>query len=207
MATAMITGRTRRVHQFGQDGVGRRPLLARINFHGADEQVHLRPSDPTTATFVRAGEVDPRHGRAADRLRTGCGPAAGQALSTPAAKCHGSRRSHRSRNTTLRIVPRTVPDRRPSTAPRHTPPWPGTPRPVGSPSTSNTRRCPRSGPPGRRRTLSRTATSFWSRDPPWDARRRYWILITGFGSTRRRRWSVMGIPQAPALRLEGRCRR
>jgi len=76
MATAMITGRTRRVHQFGQDGVGRRPLLARINFHGADELVHLRHSDPTTATFVRAGEVDPRHGPAADRLRTGCGPAA-----------------------------------------------------------------------------------------------------------------------------------
>ena len=43
--------------------------------------------------------------------------------------------------------------------------------------------------------------------PPWDARRRYWILITGFGSTRRRRWSVMGVPPAPALRLEGRCRR
>ena len=71
----------------------------------------------------------------------------------------------------------------------------------------NTRRCPRSGPPGRCRTLSHTANSFCSRDPPWDARRRYWILITGFGSTRRRRWSVMGIRPARTLRLDGRCRR
>jgi hypothetical protein len=34
--------------------------LARINFADADEIVHKRPTSPTTGTFVRAGDVDPR---------------------------------------------------------------------------------------------------------------------------------------------------
>jgi len=34
--------------------------LARINFADADEIVHKRPTSPTTGTFVRAIDVDPR---------------------------------------------------------------------------------------------------------------------------------------------------
>jgi len=34
--------------------------LARINFFGAQEIVHFCHTNPTTGTFVRADDVDPR---------------------------------------------------------------------------------------------------------------------------------------------------
>jgi len=39
------------------------PELARINFRRADEMVRSRHSSPTNATFMRAGDVDPRSKR------------------------------------------------------------------------------------------------------------------------------------------------